>query len=369
MFLTIIIPTYNEKENIGPLIEELEKIISSESKHTINILVVDDNSPDRTQDVVKEKMKDFENVFMALGKKEGLGKALLRGMDYASKKWNSDFFIQMDADFSHDPKVIPLMIKKAQEGYDFIVGARYIKGGSIPNDWGIHRKILSVYGNLFTRIVLGHGHIHDWTTGFRMINRNVFEKVKQELSDFSGYTYQASFLHKAVHQGARIGEVPINFIDRKYGKSKMTGEYFKNMLEYVVSSRIYEFISPNFIKVCVVGLVGFIINTTGLEVFVKFGFHPSLASAIGAEVAIFSNFLCNNFWSFKDRKVEKKNLPQKFLQFNILSFGSVVIQSGTIFIGTWLFGFYTYRIFYIIGVIFGLAWNYTVYSKVIWKKG
>lgn len=369
MFLTIIIPTYNEKENIGRLIDELEKIISEDSKHSINILVVDDNSPDGTQDVVSEKKSKYKNIFMTVGKKEGLGKALLRGMEYASEKWKSEYFIQMDADFSHDPKVIPAMIKKAEiEDSDFIVGARYIPNGSIPSNWGIHRKILSVYGNYFTRLVLGHWKIHDWTTGYRMIKREVFEKEKNELTDFSGYTYQASFLHKAVHQGAKIGEVPINFIDRKYGKSKMTGEYFKNMLNYIVISRIYEFVSPSFLKVCVVGVVGFIINTIGLEIFVSFGLHPSFASAIGAEVAIFSNFILNNFWSFKERKLEKRNIPSKFIQFNVMSFGSVVIQSGTIFIGTHYMGLSTYRIFYVIGVLLGLVWNYTVYSKIIWKK-
>lgn len=369
MKITIIVPTYNERENIGPLIEELEKIISNQTNHSINILVVDDNSPDKTQDVINNKMTKFKNLSMITGNKEGLGKALLRGMEHASYKWGSDYFIQMDADFSHDPKVIPMMIKKAEnQGYDFIVGARYIPGGSIPNNWGIHRKILSVYGNYFIRLVLNHKKVHDWTTGYRMIKSNIFEKVKHELTDFSGYTYQASFLHKAVHQKAKIGEVPINFIDRKYGRSKMTGEYFKNMLKYIVSSRIYEFISPNFLKVCIVGVVGFIINTIGLEVFVGLGLHPSIAAAIGAEVAIFSNFTLNNFWSFKERKLQRKNVPAKFIQFNLMSFGSVVIQAGTIFIGTHLFGFYTYRIFYVIGVLLGLIWNYTVYSKVIWKK-
>lgn len=368
MKITIIIPTYNEKENIGPLIDKLETVISGQPKHSINILVVDDNSPDKTQDVVEDKMTRYKNLSMVVGKKEGLGKALLRGMEHASGKWNSDYFIQMDADFSHDPAVIPSMIQKAEKGHDFIIGTRYIPGGSIPSNWGIHRKILSIYGNYFTRLVLGHWKIHDWTTGYRMIRREIFEKVKHELKDFSGYTYQASFLHKSVHQKAKIGEVPINFIDRKYGKSKMTGEYFKNMLMYIVKSRIYEFVSPNFLKVCIVGVIGFIINTIGLEVFVKFGLHPSLASAIGAEVAIFSNFTLNNFWSFKDRKLKRHNIPAKFIQFNIFSFGSVVIQAGTIFVGTHFFGIPTYRLFYIIGVAFGLLWNYTIYSKVIWKK-
>lgn len=368
MKITIIVPTYNEKENIGPLIDWLEKIISSQAHHSINILVVDDNSPDKTQDVVKSKMTKFKNLFMIVGIKAGLGKALLRGMEYASNKWNPDYFIQIDADFSHSPEVIPLMIEKAEKGFDFIVGARYIPGGSIPANWGIHRKILSVYGNYFTRLVLGHWKVHDWTTGYRMIKREIFEKVKYELTDFSGYTYQASFLHKAVHQKAKIGEVPINFIDRKYGKSKMTGEYFKNMLKYIVSSRIYEFVSPSFLKVCVVGIIGFIINTIGLEVFVKFGLHPSLAAAIGAEVSIFSNFILNNLWSFKEIKLKRQDVPAKFIQFNIFSMGSVIIQSGTIFIGTHFFGLPTYRIFYIIGVAIGLLWNYTIYSKIIWRK-
>ena len=111
MKVTIIVPTYNEKENIGPLIDELEKVFAKIKNHQLSILVVDDNSPDKTAEVVKNYQKKFKNLYLITGRKEGLGQAYLRGMDYASKQLGAEVMFEMDADFSHDPKIIPLFLK------------------------------------------------------------------------------------------------------------------------------------------------------------------------------------------------------------------------------------------------------------------
>ena len=125
----------------------------------------------------------------------------------------------------------------------------------------------------------------------------------------------------------------------------------------------------SFGKFVVVGTIGFVINTVILEALVAFGFHPVVGSVVGAEVTIISNFFFNNAWTFRERKIGgKRRTAAKFVQFNISSIGAVVIQATTIWIGSYLFGVSSYRLFYILGTIVGIAWNYMMYSKVIWKK-
>ena len=129
-----------------------------------------------------------------------------------------------------------------------------------------------------------------------------------------------------------------------------------------------QLVTGSFCKFAVVGSIGFIINTTILEVLVHTGFHPALGSGFGAELAIISNFLLNNSWTFQSRKVHGFPAIVKFLQFNITSLGAVLIQSGTVWLGSISFGVSVYRWFYLLGVGIGLLWNYMMYSKVIWKN-
>lgn len=370
MNIVVILPTYNERENIIPLLSELETLKPLIKKHTLLFLVADDTSPDGTKDVVEAYRKTHKNVFCISGKKEGLGKALLRGMTYAVNELHADIIVQMDADLSHDPKKLPLFIEAIDHGADFVVGSRYIKGGSIPDNWGLHRKIFSVVGNAIVRYGLGYPHIHDWTGGFRAFKKRFFLETKEEMNAYSGYVFQIAFLHKSVKRGARVVEVPFHFTDRLYGRSKIAPfEYIKNVLAYVGVSRIQELIHGSFGKFAVVGTIGFIINTVVLVGLKKIGIHPAIGSALGAECAIISNFFLNNAWTFQDRKVTgKRKTFGKFIQFNGTSVGAIVIQSVTVYIGTLIFGIPAYFYSYIIGVGFGLIWNYWMYSRVIWKK-
>jgi dolichol-phosphate mannosyltransferase len=369
MNIVVILPTYNERENIIPLLDELEALKSSVKKHSIAFLVVDDLSPDGTKDAVEQYRKAHKNVYCITGKKEGLGNALLRGMTYAVDTLQADVIMQMDADLSHDPKKLPEFIQAIDNGADFSVGSRYIKGGSIPSNWGIHRKLFSIVGNAIVRYGLGFPSIHDWTGGYRAFKKHFFVEAKNEMKAYSGYVFQIAFLHKAVLRGAKVTEIPFHFTDRLYGRSKIAPfEYIRNVLQYVFTARMKDFIHGHFGKFAIVGTIGFIINTLVLVVLKNLGIHPGIGSAVGAECAIISNFFLNNSWTFHDRKVIGKRMVSKFLQFNGTSIGAIVIQSSTVFVGTFLFGMPAYFYAYILGVGFGLIWNYWMYSKVIWKK-
>src|SRR3972149_8269054 len=131
--------------------------------------------------------------------------------------------LQMHADFQHDETLIPAFLEKIDEGADVVIGSRYMKGGSIPAYWGIDRKILSIGGNIYIRLLMLDKGVHDWTTGFRAIKPWVFEKVKAKITELKTYSFQISFLYFARKEGAKIAEVPLNFRERKKGKSKMPG--------------------------------------------------------------------------------------------------------------------------------------------------
>jgi len=366
MNVVVIVPTYNERENILTLLKALQESVKEVKTHRVSFLVVDDTSPDGTKKVVEEYQKSHENVSIITGKKEGLGKALLRGMTHAVEKMHADVVVQMDADLSHDPKHIPEFLKKIDEGADFVVGSRYIPQGSIPENWGLHRKLFSVVGNAVVRFGLGYTHVHDWTGGYRAYKKKFYEKAKMEMQAYSGYVFQIAFLHKAMKNGARVAEVPIQFTDRMYGHSKIApSEYIRNVLSYVFTQSI---IQGTFGKFAVVGTIGFIINTVVLLLLVRLGLHPALSSALGAEMAIISNFILNNQWTFHERKIKGNNVFLKFIQFNLTSLGALGLQSGTVYLGTLIFGLQWYFPSYILGVGIGLIWNYMMYSLVIWKK-
>lgn len=372
MNLVIILPTYNERENIEVLLDALHKEAKNAPQYTFFYLVVDDFSPDGTGKIIRAYQKIHKDTYLLEKKKEGLGKAILRGMTYAVDKLHADFILQMDCDLSHNPTRILAFIQELDIGADFVVGSRYIEGGSIPSNWGIHRKIFSVVGNAIVRFGLGYSHVHDWTGGFRAYAVKYYFKLKDQMEVYGGYVFQIAFLHKAIQSGAHVIEVPIHFTDRKFGHSKIApAEYIKNVLLYVGNARLYTIMHGPFGKFLVVGGFGFVINAILLVVFREWaGLSPTIANLIGAAAAIFSNFNFNNVWTFKEKKITSLGMYLgKLLQFyGAALIGVIVIQTGTIALGVRLFGDSLYFIYFLVGTGFLLIWNYTVYSKIIWKK-
>ncbi len=375
MNIVIILPTYNEKGNIEKIIQVLEEeIIPSIKDHKMYILVADDNSPDGTGKTVEGLMKNYKNLRLLTGEKQGLGAAYVRAMTFAIENLGADVMFEMDADLSHNPKKIPEFLQKIDEGYDLVIGTRYSNGGSIPQNWPFQRKAFSTFGNLLVRLILMRFFIHDWTGGYRALRKEIFIKEKGELTEFKGYTFQVSFLHKVVRDKFKVAEVPIHFTDRTLGRSKIAPkEYIIDLLKYIIKARIIELIFSPFLKYAITGFFGYIINAVSLEVFSDhFNLHAGLAGALGAELSIIWNFTLNNFWAFSQYKITKKSkLPFKFLQFNLISAGSVIIIGSVITAGVSLFGDtrIVRQAFLVIAIgLFVIPYSYSMYNIFIWKR-
>lgn len=214
--LLIIIPTYNEAENIYTF---LEKIYTECNGINFSVLVVDDNSPDGTANIVKQWMQKHENCYLLLReKKQGLGKAYIAGFKWGLEN-GFDYLLQIDADFSHNPNYIPIFMQKIKD-YDFIIGSRYVKGGGIEG-WGLIRKIISKGGSTYARFFLTF-KIKDFTGGFNLWRKEVLESIELDSLYSSGYSFQIEMKYKALRKGFKFLEYPIIFVDRTNGKSKMS---------------------------------------------------------------------------------------------------------------------------------------------------
>jgi len=370
MNIVVIMPTYNEAENVKKMIPVLEKEVFPKVKnHSMYLLVVDDKSPDGTGKEVEKYMKEYKNVHLLSGEKNGLGAAYVRGMKYAMDTMKADAVIEFDADFQHDPQDIPHLIAAMDEGYDYVIGSRYVKGGAIPDNWGMDRKIKSRLGGIFAQCMFLMPSIHDMTSGYKLTKTSFLKKV--DLDDLYSYNfaYKMHILHDVVKAGAKVKEVPIIFYDRTKGKSKMDTNDMKESLLLVIRLTIRDF--ESFLKFLVVGGFGFVINAVMLKLLVDYGhWNPSLANLAGAAVAIFSNYNFNNFWTFSHQKIHGiKNYLLKLVQFYATSaFGVIFIQTGTIFVGDHFIGRQWYFLYFIFGTGLLLIWNFTIYNKFIWKK-
>ncbi len=210
----IIIPTYNEKENIKNVIEATLK-----QDKSLHILIVDDNSPDGTADIVKKMMKKDKRIdIIERAKKMGLGTAYVKGFKYALEH-DFDFIFEMDADFSHDPSNIPRFLDKIKEGYDIVIGSRYIEGVSVIN-WPMSRLLLSYFANIYARVVTGVP-VNDLTGGFKCYRASKLKELDLNSIKSDGYSFQIEITSKLYYRKAKIIEIPIIFTDRVKGKSKM----------------------------------------------------------------------------------------------------------------------------------------------------
>jgi dolichol-phosphate mannosyltransferase len=213
----VIIPTYNEAMNIEKIIKEVLK-----QPFDINVLVVDDNSPDGTSEVVKSLSEFEKKVFLLKReKKGGLGRAYVAGFKWAIERNCYDVVFEMDADFSHDPDEIYLFFDALSEGYDVVCGSRYINGLRVLN-WDLKRLFLSLGGNIYARIVTGVP-LTDLTGGYNCYRIDVLKKINPERISSNGYSFQIEMKAKSYYYGFKIKEVPITFRDRYEGTTKMSG--------------------------------------------------------------------------------------------------------------------------------------------------
>lgn len=210
----VVIPTYNEKENINKLISKIQDI-----QPDMDILIVDDNSPDGTASEVK-KLQEVNNRIHLLERagKMGLGTAYIAGFTYAIEN-DFEIIMEMDADFSHNPEEIPNFLKEISNN-DLVIGSRYIKGVNVVN-WPLKRLLLSYFANLYTRIITGMP-VKDATGGFKCFRADMLKKVDFQSVRSNGYSFQIEMNYRLWKKGARIKEIPIIFVDRIEGESKMS---------------------------------------------------------------------------------------------------------------------------------------------------
>ena len=216
----VIIPTYNEKENIEKIIRAIFSLPKA-----FDILVIDDGSPDGTADIVKKMMSDEDRLFLLeRSGKLGLGTAYIMGFKWALER-DYQYIFEMDADFSHDPKDLPRLYEAcAVEGYDVAIGSRYVSGVNVVN-WPIGRVLMSYFASKYVKFVTGF-NIHDTTAGFKCYKRRVLETIELDKIRFKGYGFQIEMKYTAYKIGFRLKEVPVIFVNRVEGTSKMSGGIF-----------------------------------------------------------------------------------------------------------------------------------------------
>ena len=215
MDVLVVLPTFNESENIDRVLRRIRGALGDAT-----ILVVDDGSPDGTADIAETIGKELGNIeVMRRHEKSGLGSAYRAGFRWGLDR-GFDACIEMDADLSHEPEALPELLAPLSEGHDLAIGSRYVPGGSIPN-WAWHRRLLSRGGNVYASTLLGLG-VADSTSGFRAYSASILDRIELENIKAEGYGFQIEMTYEAKRAGAAVVEVPIRFVDRVDGESKMS---------------------------------------------------------------------------------------------------------------------------------------------------
>jgi dolichol-phosphate mannosyltransferase len=231
----VVIPTYNERENIGPILQAIHNL-----GQDFHVLVIDDGSPDGTADVVRSLQPQFQNTVFLEERpgKLGLGTAYIHGFKWGIKR-GYNYIFEMDADFSHNPSDLPRLYEACKSGRaDVAIGSRYIRGGGVKN-WPKNRIALSKGGSLYTRLILWMP-VEDQTAGFMCYKREVLETINLDEIHFVGYAFQIEMKFAAWKLGFKLKEVPIQFEDRKWGESKMSKGIVKEGILGVLKLRWYS---------------------------------------------------------------------------------------------------------------------------------
>lgn len=208
----VCLPTYNERENLEPMVRAL-------AEHGVNVLVIDDNSPDGTGEIADRLAAELPWVeVLHRPHKEGLGRAYVDGFRHVLAS-DAELVLEMDCDFSHDPADVPRLIEAVDNGADLALGSRYVEGGG-TTDWGLVRRLISRGASIYTRLLLMP--VHDATGGFKCFRRRVLESIDLDTIDAAGYVFQIETTYRTLRKGFSVVEVPIRFADRTAGTSKMS---------------------------------------------------------------------------------------------------------------------------------------------------
>lgn len=360
----VILPTYNEAQNVTDVIPKIFAQAPAIPTHDLHVLVVDDNSPDGTQNVIRTLMERFQNLHMLTGPKRGLGEAYKRGIDDVMKRLSPDIVFEMDADGQHDPGLIPLFAYLVNHGFSLVIGSRFAPGGSTP-DFSRGRRVMSLTGNWMIRFLGGLPRIHDCTSGFRCIKAEILKKCDFRCLSTRGYSFQSTALWELLKNGARVIEVPMTFRSRTHGKSKLTLRDQMEFLVNVVKLRFRQ--SEEFIKFALFGLSGLLVNLGSYVLLTRrMGLDIALASPIAIELSILSNYFLNDVWTLKFRRA---TIP---VYRRLLRFHAAAALAGSLNYLLLLILIYYMQVYDIlanvIGISTGMLVNYTLNPIWTWHK-
>ena len=362
--ICFVLPTYNEEENIGNIIQQILKEEKSLSKHTFTILVVDDNSTDETQTIVQNYISSNSKVHLVTGQKKGLGDAYKRGFKYALNDLKADLIFQMDSDGQHDTSLIPDFVSYIEEGKDVVIGSRFVEGGTTP-DFSFSRLLMSKVGNLLVRYVGGITQLQDCTSGYRAIRASYLKELDFSYLSTRGYSFQSSLICDLAWRGADISEIPIEFSSRQGGDSKLA---LRDQIEFLLNIPRLGFRNlEDFMKYSLVGVSGVFVNL-GLYLFLTRYYEISevVAPLIAIESALISNFILNNFWTF-GKRVTQSRIRVKFIKFHLVS-GLSALINYSVFLALFLvFGLFDI-LANLIGIGLAAIVNYLINSNWTWKN-
>lgn len=378
MKVVAIIMTYNERENIGPMLEAWLKIARENPKYSFEVLVADGNSPDGTGEVVKKYGEEHDNIHLLSSQRLGMGKELINAYRYAMDKLGAEVVIPIDVDFQFDPFLAPKLLAKIGEGYDVIIASRKVPGGGSDFNW--FRKLTNfVSDTLLAYYWAGIKEVKDHAGLFKAIRvRGVLDKIDLGNIDVVGFSVNMKTIYELSKVTDKFYEVPAFFGKRRAGQETTVGlKSMKWFIKYVFeaisqTTRIRLERSQRFFKFAVVGFIGYLINASTLYLFANvFKLAEWLSWGLSTEMAIISNFTLNNLWTFRVEKIKGvSNLFKKFLQFNGTSAGALLIQTVVGTLGTFFFGAqYRQLLLPFIIVFLVLPYNYFMYTHVIWGKG
>jgi dolichol-phosphate mannosyltransferase len=354
--ISIIIPTYNEKDNITPLLDRVAKALSG---YDYEILIVDDGSKDGTIELASELAFKYPVKVIVRRGERGLATAVVHGLKSAA----GQIIGVMDADLQHPPEVIPDLIKAIQDGADMVVASRYIPGGGCPN-WGLSRRIISRVALMISHLLLPlTRQVKDPLAGFFMFRRQNVDPEK-----LRPIGYKISLEVMLIGRFQHVVEVPYIFEDRSAGQSKLNPGQQIDYLKHLFSLMARTGELGMLIKFMLVGLSGVIVNEGVYWLLTRFGglaAYDWLAVIIGIEVSIITNFILNDTFTFAKRRAGKSFMG-RLLRFNLICIAGAVIQWGLFMLFTRLFGVYD-LLSNFIGIVVAFLWNYSVNRNWTWR--
>ena len=354
--ISLIIPTYNEHDNIIPLTQRLNHVLSG---HSYEIVFIDDNSADGTAELAASLKDEYPIKVIVRKNKRGLASAVVDGLKVTS----GHIIAVMDADLQHPPELVPDLLREIEAGADVAVASRYVKGGGCQG-WGLTRRLMSKGAGFLAHLLLpATRQVSDPMSGFFMFNREVVAEAQLKPT---GYKILLEILMVGKFQS--VAEVPYTFVTRERGKSKLNARQQIDYLKHILSLMRRTGELSRFIKFCLVGISGVGVNMGLLWLLTELGgLFYLLSAAISIETSIITNFLLNNYFTFADRnKQGVKPLFGRLLKFNLVRLAGLGINMAILWLLTEGLGLF-YMVSNIVGIAAATLWNYLVNNWWTWK--